>query len=129
MIPWLVSAGGYSAIWLVSARSLVARWSPVGLGNVTCTHYHRGGRLGAYDDNALRCPTSTATVTAAAMVAALGWPLILLIILVRCHPRKVLRRRRELRRSLRQQPGTAVVLQSPAWEKDMEDKLGIPAGD
>ncbi len=125
MIPWLVGAGGYSAIWLVSARSLLARWSPVGLGNVTCTHYHRGGRVGAYDDNALRCPTSTATVTAAAMVAALGWPLILTIILVRCHPHKALRKHRQVRQA--QVPGTTVTLHGPAWEKDMEDKLGIPA--
>src|ERR1017187_7417905 len=125
MIPWLVSAGGYSAIWLVSARSLLARWSPVGLGNVTCTNYHRGGRVGAYDDNALRCPTSTATVTAAAMVAALGWPLILTIILVRCHPPKALRKHRQVRQA--QVPGTTVTLHGPAWEKDMEDKLGIPA--
>jgi hypothetical protein len=135
MIFWLTVGGGYSAVWLMSARWLLTRWSPA-MG-VRCTHYH--SYRNDSGSTAMSCPTSEGLVTAQAMAASLGWPLILATILVRCHPLKALHGRRQVRHRaydakeaelLAEQaaciPGTTLTLHDPTWERAMEDQLGIP---
>jgi hypothetical protein len=128
MLLWL--AAGYSAGWFTSARWLFRRWRSI-QGPLTCERDHESSRYGGYNhynrccvDDARQSTTSYEAATAGAMFASLAWPVVLITVLVRCEPLKALRKLRA-RRQIRQ-PSTTITLRDPAWEKDMEDQLGIP---
>jgi hypothetical protein len=137
MLLWLAT-GGYSMAWLTSARYLFRRWRSIP-GPLTCDRDHEVSRHGGYNhfgsccvDDAHQATTTDTQAAALAMFTSLGWPLVLVTALVRCEPLTALRK---LHRNPRiwsftsrppGQPGTTITLRDPAWERDMEDKLGIP---
>ncbi len=134
MLLWL-AIGGYSGAWLASARYLFRRWRDHP-GPLACGRDHDNGHYGrAYNtccvSDAQQSTTTEAQAAALAMFTSLGWPLVLTTALVRCEPRTALRKLHRNPRvwsftSRPVQPGTTITLRDPAWERDMEDKLGIP---